>query len=163
MREKKDEDFKFNDRQKKFYREYLVDLNATRAAKRAGYSENSASSTGCELLKKPKAKEYIDFLKGDLEKLSGCTALRNLKELSNLAFTEIGDILEDWKTLKDFSTIPENRKKLIQEVKIQETARGTSIQVKFANRLQAIDMINKMLGYYAPEKVQGDTTISFKD
>lgn len=42
---------KLTDRQKEFVRQYLVDLNATKAAIRAGYSERTAYSVGQRLLK----------------------------------------------------------------------------------------------------------------
>lgn len=47
-------------KQVRFVEEYLIDLNATQAAIRAGYSENSAKEIGCENLAKPKIKPYIE-------------------------------------------------------------------------------------------------------
>ena len=47
------------DKQKLFCDEYLVDLNATKAAIRAGYSKKTAYSIGVENLKKPEIKKYI--------------------------------------------------------------------------------------------------------
>ena len=44
---------KLTAKQERFVEEYLVDLNATRAAIRAGYSENTAAAVGCENLTKP--------------------------------------------------------------------------------------------------------------
>ena len=48
------------DKQKRFAEEYLIDLNATQAAVRAGYSEKTAYSIGNENLSKPEIKAYID-------------------------------------------------------------------------------------------------------
>ena len=48
------------ERQKRFCDEYLIDLNATQAAIRAGYSEKSATVIGAENLTKPYIREYID-------------------------------------------------------------------------------------------------------
>ena len=48
---------KLTEKQKRFVAEYLVDLNATAAAKRAGYSEKSASSIAIELLNKTQVSE----------------------------------------------------------------------------------------------------------
>ena len=48
-----------NDMQKRFVDEYLVDLNATQAAKRAGYKEKSAYSQGQRLLKHDEIKSLI--------------------------------------------------------------------------------------------------------
>ena len=54
-------------KQKLFCDEYLIDLNATRAAIRAGYSEKTAGVIGVENLKKPNIKEYIDKRLEELE------------------------------------------------------------------------------------------------
>lgn len=46
-------------KQKRFADEYLIDLNATQAAKRAGYSEKTANEQGARLLAKASVKSYI--------------------------------------------------------------------------------------------------------
>lgn len=51
---------KMTAKQMRFCDEYLIDLNATQAAIRAGYSEKTAYSIGVENLKKPEIKKYID-------------------------------------------------------------------------------------------------------
>lgn len=48
------------EKQKRFCDEYLIDLNATQAAIRAGYSEKTARQTATENLSKPYIREYID-------------------------------------------------------------------------------------------------------
>lgn len=50
---------RLTDKQKRFIQEYLIRLNATEAARKAGYSEKVASAIGFENLKKPKIKEAI--------------------------------------------------------------------------------------------------------
>ena len=47
------------EKQKLFCEEYLIDLNATQAALRAGYSEKTAYSIGNENLKKPEIQKYL--------------------------------------------------------------------------------------------------------
>ena len=47
-------------KQKRFCDEYLIDLNATQAAIRAGYSEKTARAMGAENLTKPYIKDYIE-------------------------------------------------------------------------------------------------------
>ena len=53
---------KLTDKQEMFCREYLVDLNATQAAIRAGYSEDTSRQMGSENLSKPYIQEYIQKL-----------------------------------------------------------------------------------------------------
>lgn len=47
-------------KQRRFCDEYLIDLNATQAAIRSGYSEKTAYRTGADNLRKPQIREYID-------------------------------------------------------------------------------------------------------
>lgn len=50
---------KLTEKQKRFVEEYLIDLNATQAAIRAGYSENSAMEQGYQLLQKTSVQHAI--------------------------------------------------------------------------------------------------------
>lgn len=58
---------KLNEKQKRFAEEYLVDLNATQAAIRSGYSEKTAAVIGFENLTKPNIQEYIHELQKELQ------------------------------------------------------------------------------------------------
>lgn len=55
-------------KQQRFCDEYLIDLNATQAAIRAGYSKNTARAIGCENLTKPDIQEYIQKRMDEKEK-----------------------------------------------------------------------------------------------
>ena len=59
---------KLTAKQKRFCDEYLIDLNATKAAIRAGYSEKTAGAIGTENLQKPLIKEYIGKRMAEKEK-----------------------------------------------------------------------------------------------
>lgn len=59
---------KLTEKQKRFCDEYLIDLNATQAAIRAGYSAKTAGAIGTENLQKPNIKEYIEKRMEDKEK-----------------------------------------------------------------------------------------------
>ena len=59
---------KLTAKQQRFCDEYLIDLNATQAAIRAGYSKRTAYSIGIENLKKPEIKKYIDSRMAEKEK-----------------------------------------------------------------------------------------------
>lgn len=50
------------DKQKRFVREWLVDMNGTRAAIRAGYSEKTAAQTASRLMKMPEVQAYRNEL-----------------------------------------------------------------------------------------------------
>ena len=80
-----------NDKQKRFCEEYLIDLNATQAAVRAGYAQKTAYSQGQRLLKDVEIAETITKLKSMQSKRTGITADRVLEELSKLGFAPIDD------------------------------------------------------------------------
>lgn len=72
-------------KQDAFVREYLIDLNATQAAIRAGYSEKTAEKIGSENLKKPEiAAALAEHMKKRQEAV-GLTAERVLLELARIA------------------------------------------------------------------------------
>ena len=59
---------KLTDKQEMFCKEYIIDLNATQASIRAGYSEKTANEQGCQNLAKLNIQERIAELKEDREK-----------------------------------------------------------------------------------------------
>lgn len=65
---------KLTPKQEAFVREYLVDLNATQAAIRAGYKQGTAHVTGCENLRKPKVAERIQELMDERSEKTEITA-----------------------------------------------------------------------------------------
>ena len=68
-------------KQRLFCEEYILDWNATRAAKAAGYSENTAQQIGSENLLKPLIKEYIEEIQKDIAKLAGISRLSIINDL----------------------------------------------------------------------------------
>lgn len=55
-----EEEVKMTAKQQRFCDEYLLDMNATQAAIRAGYSEKSARVIAAENLTKPNIKAYVE-------------------------------------------------------------------------------------------------------
>jgi phage terminase small subunit len=76
---------KLTAKQARFVHEYLVDLNATQAAIRAGYKPKNAAQTGAENLKKPQIQAAIQEAREAREKSSMITAEWVLKEISKIA------------------------------------------------------------------------------
>lgn len=82
------------EKQKRFVAEYLVDLNATQAAIRAGYSEKTAGSVGNENLKKPEIQEALQKAIKDRESRTEITQDKVLGELGKVAFSKAADYSE---------------------------------------------------------------------
>ena len=75
-----------NDKQKQFCEEYIIDLNGTQAAIRAGYSEKTANRIASELLTKLDIQEYICKLKNkrsERVKYSQDELMRDILEVKN--------------------------------------------------------------------------------
>lgn len=77
------------EKQTKFCEEYLIDLNATQAAIRAGYSEKTAYSIGNENLKKPEIQNYIKKRKTEQQEKTDITRDEIIKALQRFGFAEI--------------------------------------------------------------------------
>lgn len=80
---------KLTEKQKRFCDEYLIDLNATQAAIRAGYSKKTAFIIANENLKKPYIKGYIDERLKQLEDKRIAKADEVLKYLTSVMRNEI--------------------------------------------------------------------------
>jgi len=73
-------------KQERFVEEYLVDLNATQAAIRAGYSEQTARVIGHENLTKPDIQKAITAAREKQQRRVEITADRVLEEYAKIAF-----------------------------------------------------------------------------
>ncbi|NEG57975.1 terminase small subunit [Pantoea agglomerans] len=94
------------DKQEMFCREYLIDLNATQAAIRAGYSEKTARASGCENLTKPDIQNRIAELKADRNEQVSVDAAYVLKRLIEIDQMDVLDILNDDGGIKLISEWP---------------------------------------------------------
>lgn len=81
-------------RQERFVEEYLVDLNATQAAIRAGYSEKSARQMGAENLSKPSIQAAIAQAQQERAERTGITADRALREAWNVAIADARELVQ---------------------------------------------------------------------
>lgn len=151
-------------KQKRFCEEYIFDFNATRAAKVAGYSEQTAYSIGNENLKKPEIQAYITELQGDLSKTSGISRLKVLKEHEKIAFSSIAKLHNSWIERKKFEELSDDEKACISEIQTQIrkiVIEGVDapveiefVKVKLFDKQKSLDSISKMLGFDAASKVE---------
>lgn len=83
------------DKQQRFVEEYLVDLNATQAAIRAGYSAATAGAIGHENLSKPEIADALASAKAERSMRTEITADQVLRELARVGFATLSDVT-DW-------------------------------------------------------------------
>ena len=147
---------KMTPKMQKFVDEYLVDLNATQAAIRAGYSKKTAYSIGVSNLKKPEIQAAIQKRqKSAAEKLE-ITRERVLKELASIGFAKATDFLtiQGGRVLiKDSDDVAAD--KLAALASVKEGMYG--VEVKLADKARALEMLGKYLGLFDGTNPEGDT------
>lgn len=146
-------------KQKLFADEYLIDLNATQAAIRAGYSVDSAGSIGSELLKKPEIRTRIDKAIAERSKRTGINADRVLRELARVAFVNAPDVIDMNKaTIVEGASQDDTAAIASVKVKIIPTEDGdiTEKEIRLADKLKALELCGKHLGMF---KDNPDSTI----
>ncbi|WP_050698028.1 terminase small subunit [Anaeromassilibacillus senegalensis] len=143
-------------KQKRFVEEYLVDLNATQAAIRAGYSPESAGSIGSENLHKPEIRTRIDKAMAERSKRTGINADRVLMELGKIAFINATDVIN----MDDATILSEANRDdtaAIASVKVKtipgEDGDGVEREIRLADKLKALELLGKHLGLFT-DKVE---------
>ena len=139
---------RLTDKQKRFVQEYLVDLNATAAAKRAGYSEKTADRIGPELLGKTCVSSAIHKAMEKREKRTEITQDRVLKELAAIGFargTDYAQIQSRGRvSLTPTEELTEEQKAAVLGVK--ETQYG--VEIKLADKVRALELLGKHIGLW---------------
>lgn len=89
-----DDSGELNEKQALFVKEYLLDLNATQAAVRAGYSEHTAEQQGSRLLRNAHVRAAVDCVMAERSRRLGITAERVLSDIDRIANAaeETGDL-----------------------------------------------------------------------
>lgn len=144
------------DKQRLFVDEYLVDLNATQAAIRAGYSTDTARSIGSENLSKPDIQEFIAERMKDRENRTQITQDKVLKELAKLAFFDIRKIYDDSGNLIPITELDDDSAAAIVGIDVVEVKVGDSEnrEVEYTKKLKLADKraslvdIGKHLGMF---------------
>jgi phage terminase small subunit len=146
---------KLTAKQQRFVEEYLVDLNATQAAIRAGYSKHTAAEIGAENLTKPKIAEALAQAQNARSARTEITADAVVRELGRIALLDIrgfylpdgklkaphelsdeqGAALASLETLEEFEGRGEDRRQV-----------GCVQKVKFWPKVEALRLLAQHLG-----------------
>lgn len=141
---------KLTDKQKKFVEEYLLDLNATQACIRAGYSPQTAMEQGYQLLQKTSVQEAVSTAMAERSKRTGINQDRIVQELARIAFVKITDVVDrDGEIRRDAS---DDDLACIESYKVKDAdnMNGSSCEreVKLASKLKALELLGKHLGMW---------------
>lgn len=145
------------EKQKRFAEEYLIDLNASAAAIRAGYSPDSAGNIGSENLKKPEIKAYIERAMAERSKRTGITADRVLGELAKIAFCSLADLTDETGALLD--GVSRDDMAAVAAIKTREIpTRGGKIiverEIRMADKIKALELCGKHVGLFKDAEIK---------
>lgn len=135
-------------RQERFVDEYLIDLNATQAAIRAGYSRKTADRIGPELLGKTCVSDAIQRRRRDRERRTEITQDRVLQELAAIAFargTDYASVSPGGVVhIKPTDELNDTQKAAVLSIK--ETQNG--VEIKLADKVRALELLGKHQGLF---------------
>lgn len=136
------------DKQERFCEEYMIDLNATQAAIRAGYSPKTAQEQSARLLSNVMVQNRIAQLQAEQSRRTGVSADRVVRELAKVAFVNAADLI-DSKTASLKTDASRDDLAAVQSVKVKMFGEdGLEQEVKLADKLRALDLLGKHLGMY---------------
>jgi phage terminase small subunit len=150
-----------NARQSRFVDEYLVDLNATQAAIRAGYSTKTAGSQGFDNLKKPEIAAEIEKRRQIVAEKTGLTTERLLQEAMRLAFFDIRKLVDaDGKPLP-LNRLDDDTAAAIQGLDVATVGNadvgvGEVLKYKIADKNSAIERLFKHMGLFKKDNDQNN-------
>ncbi|ECH0238085.1 terminase small subunit [Salmonella enterica] len=161
------------DKQEMFCREYLVDLNATQAAIRAGYSEKTATVIGSENLTKPNVQDRIAELKGERNakvEIDAAYVLRRLVEIDQM---DVLDIMTDDMSIKPVSEWPASWRRYLSGFDLADMFEGRGEdremvgilkKIKWPDKVKNLELLGKHIDVQAfKEKVEHSGEISLID
>ena len=151
---------KLTPRQSMFVKEYLVDLNATQAAIRAGYSPRTAQEQSARLLSKAIVSDAVAAGMAKRAAKVEINADYVLARLAEIDRMDVLDIMNDDMTLKPVSAWPSSWRRYLSgfdvaEMKDGQDAIGVLKKIKWPDKVKNLELLGKHIGVGAfSEKVQ---------
>jgi phage terminase small subunit len=141
--------------QARFVEEYLIDLNATQAAIRAGYSKKGASVQGATLLAIPKVRAAVEAALGDRTQRTEIKSDRVVAELALLAFSNIQNFAVDdtGRVILSSDDVPQAVWRCVSSMKTKITTdrEGRTyrdVELRLWSKTEALKMIGQHLGMF---------------
>ena len=148
-------------KQERFAAEYLVDLNATQAAIRAGYSAKTAKEQGARLLTNVHIQAAVQKRRQQHQENTGLTVERVLQEAMRLAFFDIRKLADAEGNPIPISQLDDDTAAAIQGLELAtERSRGEDPvetvvrKYKAADKNSALERLFKHLGLFAKDNAQ---------
>lgn len=136
-------------KQEAFVREYLLDLNATQAAIRAGYSAKTAYSMGQRLLKNVEVSAALVAAKQERAQKTQIDADWLLTRLAEESTADVAELYNDDGTLKPVKDWPLIwRQGLVagldvEEIRVEGIVVGSIRKIKLSDRIKRLELIGR--------------------
>ncbi|MFU5001925.1 terminase small subunit [Pseudomonas paraeruginosa] len=142
-------------KQRLFVDEYLIDLNATQAAIRAGYSTRRATEIGYQLLQRPEVAQAIQAAMAERSKRTEVEAdyvIRRLREIDEM---DVLDILEDDGSFRSIREWPKVWRQFLSGIEVAELFEGRGDdrriagvlrKVKWPDKLRNLELLSRHVG-----------------
>ena len=153
-------------KQQKFIEEYLIDLNATQAAIRAGYSPSTANEQGCQNLAKLNIKNEIARAMAIRSRRTGVNQDRVVFELAKIAFLNVTDVINmDDATVYDGSNRDDTAAIASVKVKRIPTQDGdiTEREIKTHDKIRALELLGKHLNMWTGDGLKSESGVQIID
>ncbi len=159
-------------KQQRFCEEYMVDLNATQAAIRAGYSKRTANEQSAQLLAKLSISQYIAKLqhgRRERVKVDSDHVLRRLVEIDQM---DLLDILTESGTVRPVGDWPRIWRQYVTTIDVTEIIEGSGDEravvgvlkkIKWPDKLKNLELIGRHVSVQAwkdVSKVEGTMTVT---
>ena len=132
-------------KQQRFVEEYLIDLNATQAAIRAGYSEKTAKEIGSENLTKPniaKAIEEAQNKRTEQTQIDSAYVLKRLVEIDQMDVLDIMDDDGNVKLLRDWPKIWRQYISNIETISMDD-GEGWIKKIKWPDKVKNLELLGR--------------------
>lgn len=148
---------KLTPKQKRFCDEYLIDLNATQAAIRAGYSKKTARFIATENLTKPNIQAYLEKRMRKREERTEITQDRVLKEFAKIAFLDPRNFFNEDGSPKKMNELDNDTAAALAGMDVLEEYEGYgdarifvgyTKKYKIADKLKALESLGRHLGLF---------------
>jgi phage terminase small subunit len=157
-------------KQERFCLEYLIDLNATQAAIRAGYSAKTAEQVGYQLLQKSSVSAYIADKSAKTQEKTGITIERVLIEAAGLAFFDVRKLVDASGNPIPIHKLDDQTAKAIQGLEV-DTLKGADAdgnpiirtKYKIADKNAALEKLFKHLGLFKRDNEQANSANALKE
>lgn len=133
------------DKQQRFVDEYLIDLNATQAAIRAGYSEKTAAAIGAENLIKPNIQNAIQEAQAKRQEQTQIDAAYVLRRLVEIDQMDVLDIMDDQMKILPLRDWPKIWRQYISNIENLELtdADGVFKKIKWPDKVKNLELLGR--------------------